>query len=70
MERALGFKLSQLNFLSSADIKMFNNEAKIKILRVGFTGEDGFYISVPERFTLELAEKFTEARADSGQALG
>lgn len=52
-----------MEFMTSEDIDLHtNDDAKIKVIRSSFTGEDGFDISVPERFTLELAERLTKVK--------
>ncbi len=56
-------EIDDLRFMHGGDFK-FNN-LDIYITRSGYTGEDGFEISIPN----EIAEKFTKALLDNGSKL-
>ena len=56
-------EIDDLRFMHGGEFK-FNN-LDIYITRSGYTGEDGFEISIPN----EIAEKFTKALLDNGSKL-
>ena len=62
MGDALGIGLDHLEFMNSElrHIKRFDSEFRIS--RCGYTGEDGFEVSVPEKAVLPFIESLTAVK--------
>jgi glycine cleavage system aminomethyltransferase T len=56
--------------MTSIEIKDSCNDATLRVMRCSFTGEDGFLIQVPEKCTIELAERLSEQRSQDGKKIG
>lgn len=48
LHEILGISLVDMDFMTSRKFELKNSEVKIRISRCGYTGEDGFEISIPD----------------------
>lgn len=67
LDDILKTNLSDMDFMTSKEIKY--NGKPIRISRCGYTGEDGFELSVPQGEDLTFAEELTQHKdQQSGNA--
>lgn len=55
LQSLLNIDLMKLHFMNSIETEIMNET--VRISRCGYTGEDGFEISVPEKIAEQLVEK-------------
>ncbi|XP_043468997.1 aminomethyltransferase, mitochondrial [Leptopilina heterotoma] len=58
LQSVLKRDLTKLRFMNSIETEMMSE--KIRVSRCGYTGEDGFEISVPEKIAAQLVERILE----------
>lgn len=56
MEEVLGVKLDDMDFMTSRIMKFKKTNSDIRVSRCGYTGEDGFEVSIPEKGVLPFVE--------------
>lgn len=54
LETFLGYSLSNLKFMQTATIAMSENKVPVWVMRGGYTGEDGFELSIPAEHAVEI----------------
>jgi aminomethyltransferase len=67
LDKIVGHSLSDMDFMSSKET-MFDNDT-IRVTRCGYTGEDGFEVSVPEKRILAFVEALQKEKDVSGEAV-
>ena len=65
LDQVLGKNLSDMDFMTSKVLNHKNHE--IRVSRCGYTGEDGFEVSVPEALALNFAEDLRSRKDETGQ---
>ena len=53
LDQVLGTSLSNMDFMTSQEMKY--KDVTIRVSRCGYTGEDGFEVSVPEKYAVPFA---------------
>lgn len=67
LDKVVGANLSDMDFMTSKEI---NYKGKvIRVSRCGYTGEDGFEVSVPESLALTFAEELRAGKDETGKDL-
>lgn len=69
MEDILGISLVDMDFMSSQEIIYKKENAKIRLSRCGYTGEDGFEISVPNSSVVNFVEHLRSFKDDNSQSI-
>lgn len=64
MDQILGVNLSDMDFMTSRLLNFQGSE--IRVSRCGYTGEDGFEVSVPEKLIHNFADSLTLSKDQSG----
>lgn len=67
MDQILGVNLSDMDFMTSRLLNFQGSE--IRVSRCGYTGEDGFEVSVPEKLIHNFADSLTLSKDQSGAQL-
>ena len=67
VDSVLGTNLSDMDFMTSKEMK-YKGET-IRVSRCGYTGEDGFEISVPEKLALPFAQALDTGKGPNGAVL-
>lgn len=62
MQEELGINLKDMDFMSSAEMNYKNENVIIRLSRCGYTGEDGFEVSIPNKALLAFVEKLTSKK--------
>lgn len=70
VEDVLGLKLSDMDFMTSLVTHNKKGNSTIRISRCGYTGEDGFEISVPEKMSVSFVEDLTSRKDSAGNQIG
>lgn len=64
LDDILGTSLTDMDFMTSKEMKYKGDT--IRISRCGYTGEDGFEVSVPVKHIAEFADTLTNYKDKSG----
>ena len=67
LDQILGTNLSDMDFMTSR-LMAYQNE-QIRVSRCGYTGEDGFEVSIPESLSRVFAEIVTSTKDQKGEQL-
>lgn len=67
LDSVVGQNLSDMDFMTSKELK-YKGET-IRVSRCGYTGEDGFEVSVPEKLILTFVEGLEKGKNEKGEAL-
>ena len=67
VDSVIGTSLSDMDFMTSKEMK-YKGET-IRVSRCGYTGEDGFEISVPEKLALPFAQALDTGKDSKGTVL-
>lgn len=58
LQSLVNINLKELRFMNSVETEVLGN--RIRVSRCGYTGEDGFEISVPSEFATGLVQKILQ----------
>ena len=67
LDQILGTNLSDMDFMTSR-VMTYQRE-QIRVTRCGYTGEDGFEVSIPEGLILSFADIITNTKDNNGAQL-
>lgn len=67
MDKILGVSLTEMDFMTSQEIKF--QDSIIRVSRCGYTGEDGFEVSVPEKQIFNFVTALEASKDSNGNAV-
>ena len=69
MEDILGISLKDLEFMQSEEMTYKKENAKIRLSRCGYTGEDGFEVSIPNKSVVNFVEHLRSVKDQEGNEI-
>lgn len=69
MQEILGVSLVDMDFMTSTELVYKKEDALIRLSRCGYTGEDGFEISIPNKAVLPFVEHLRNKKDQSNNEI-